>query len=102
VSQRAVHIHATVSELVPTMLGKLRPLQGNVDRREDSSMPGRKCWVDASGGESLFCRKMRGALCRPAPTLTATSARTMPAAALRRSTGLPGVTVISMSNAIAN
>jgi pyruvate/2-oxoglutarate dehydrogenase complex dihydrolipoamide dehydrogenase (E3) component len=25
--QRAVHIHPTVSELIPTMLGDLRPLQ---------------------------------------------------------------------------
>jgi pyruvate/2-oxoglutarate dehydrogenase complex dihydrolipoamide dehydrogenase (E3) component len=26
VMQRAVHIHPTVSELIPTMLGELRPL----------------------------------------------------------------------------
>jgi len=26
VIQRAVHIHPTVSELIPTMLGELRPL----------------------------------------------------------------------------
>jgi pyruvate/2-oxoglutarate dehydrogenase complex dihydrolipoamide dehydrogenase (E3) component len=28
VIQRAMHIHPTVSELIPTMLGDLRPLQG--------------------------------------------------------------------------
>ncbi|HEX8281178.1 MAG TPA: hypothetical protein VF551_07365, partial [Chthoniobacterales bacterium] len=28
VIQRAVHIHPTVSELIPTMLGDLKPLQG--------------------------------------------------------------------------
>jgi pyruvate/2-oxoglutarate dehydrogenase complex dihydrolipoamide dehydrogenase (E3) component len=28
VIQRAVHIHPTVSELIPTMLGDLRPLAG--------------------------------------------------------------------------
>jgi pyruvate/2-oxoglutarate dehydrogenase complex dihydrolipoamide dehydrogenase (E3) component len=28
VIQRAMHIHPTVSELVPTMLGELRPLDG--------------------------------------------------------------------------
>ena len=27
VIQRAMHIHPTVSELIPTMLGELRPLQ---------------------------------------------------------------------------
>jgi len=27
VMQRAMHIHPTVSELVPTMLGELRPLE---------------------------------------------------------------------------
>jgi len=27
VMQRAVHIHPTVSELLPTMLGDLRPLE---------------------------------------------------------------------------
>jgi hypothetical protein len=27
VMQRAVHIHPTVSELIPTMLGELRPLE---------------------------------------------------------------------------
>ena len=33
VIQRAVHIHPTVSELVPTMLGELQPLTaaGNAD-----------------------------------------------------------------------
>lgn len=31
VVQRAVHIHPTVSELVPTMLGELRPLAGAAD-----------------------------------------------------------------------
>ena len=29
VMQRAVHIHPTVSELIPTMLGELRPLTSN-------------------------------------------------------------------------
>ena len=28
VIQRAVHIHPTVSELIPTMLGDLQPLAG--------------------------------------------------------------------------
>jgi pyruvate/2-oxoglutarate dehydrogenase complex dihydrolipoamide dehydrogenase (E3) component len=28
VIQRAVHIHPTVSELIPTLLGQLRPLAG--------------------------------------------------------------------------
>jgi pyruvate/2-oxoglutarate dehydrogenase complex dihydrolipoamide dehydrogenase (E3) component len=28
--QRAVHIHPTVSELIPTMLGELQPLAGAV------------------------------------------------------------------------
>ena len=31
VIQRAVHIHPTVSELIPTMLGELQPLSGNAD-----------------------------------------------------------------------
>ncbi len=31
VVQRAVHIHPTVSELIPTMLGELRPLAGATD-----------------------------------------------------------------------
>jgi hypothetical protein len=26
--QRAMHIHPTVSELIPTILGELKPLQG--------------------------------------------------------------------------
>jgi len=34
VIQRAMHIHPTVSELVPTMLGELEPL----GRREDASI----------------------------------------------------------------
>jgi pyruvate/2-oxoglutarate dehydrogenase complex dihydrolipoamide dehydrogenase (E3) component len=29
VIQRAVHIHPTVSELIPTMLGELQPLSAN-------------------------------------------------------------------------
>jgi pyruvate/2-oxoglutarate dehydrogenase complex dihydrolipoamide dehydrogenase (E3) component len=29
VIQRAVHIHPTVSELVPTMLGEMKPLQSS-------------------------------------------------------------------------
>ena len=29
VMERAVHIHPTVSELIPTMLGELRPLSSN-------------------------------------------------------------------------
>ena len=29
VIQRAMHIHPTVSELVPTMLGELRPLESS-------------------------------------------------------------------------
>ena len=28
--QRAMHIHPTVSELIPTMLGELEPLSGNL------------------------------------------------------------------------
>ena len=31
VIQRAMHIHPTVSELIPTMLGELRPLTGTSD-----------------------------------------------------------------------
>ena len=30
VIQRAVHIHPTVSELIPTLLGDLKPLAGDV------------------------------------------------------------------------
>jgi pyruvate/2-oxoglutarate dehydrogenase complex dihydrolipoamide dehydrogenase (E3) component len=30
VMQRAVHIHPTVSELLPTILGELKPLSGNI------------------------------------------------------------------------
>src|SRR5262249_43028175 len=30
IMQRAVHIHPTVSELIPTMLGELRPLDATV------------------------------------------------------------------------
>ena len=29
VMQRAMHIHPTVSELIPTMLGELRPLESS-------------------------------------------------------------------------
>ena len=32
VMQRAVHIHPTVSELIPTMLGELRPLEVRENR----------------------------------------------------------------------
>jgi pyruvate/2-oxoglutarate dehydrogenase complex dihydrolipoamide dehydrogenase (E3) component len=32
VIQRAMHIHPTVSELIPTMLGELKPLDGNDER----------------------------------------------------------------------
>jgi pyruvate/2-oxoglutarate dehydrogenase complex dihydrolipoamide dehydrogenase (E3) component len=43
VMQRAMHIHPTVSELIPTILGELQPLQDDLDARAGSSMPRRTC-----------------------------------------------------------
>jgi pyruvate/2-oxoglutarate dehydrogenase complex dihydrolipoamide dehydrogenase (E3) component len=37
VMQRAMHIHPTVSELIPTILGELQPLQDDLDARAGSS-----------------------------------------------------------------
>jgi hypothetical protein len=34
VIQRAMHIHPTVSELIPTMLGELQPLSESSDSRD--------------------------------------------------------------------
>jgi pyruvate/2-oxoglutarate dehydrogenase complex dihydrolipoamide dehydrogenase (E3) component len=36
--QRAMHIHPTVSELIPTMLGELQPLAGSTDRYKSTSI----------------------------------------------------------------
>ena len=36
VLQRAMHIHPTVSELVPTILGELKPARASVNRARPS------------------------------------------------------------------
>ena len=37
--QRAMHIHPTVSELIPTMLGELQPLEEAADRGGCATRP---------------------------------------------------------------
>jgi len=38
--QRAVHIHPTVSELIPTMLGELQPLSDAAELRNMNAVGG--------------------------------------------------------------
>jgi hypothetical protein len=45
VLQKAMHIHPTVSELIPTILGELQPLQDDVDARARSNVLGWTCQV---------------------------------------------------------
>jgi hypothetical protein len=40
-----MHIHPTVSELIPTILGELQPLQDDVDARARSNVLGWTCQV---------------------------------------------------------